>query len=66
MSTDGNDKDPGPPPITKPTQPQGPGNTGGSGSGKRREEHLDNGRDGALRLWSLCCPSAVGSDGANG
>jgi len=49
--------DPKPPPITTPTQPQGPKDTGGAG--KRRVEHLDGGQDGPLRLWSCYCPSAA-------
>jgi len=45
-----------PPPVFQPTQPQGPGNTGGN---KRRVEHLqDVGLGGPFRLWSCYSPSA--------
>jgi len=38
-----------PPPVTQPTQPQGPKD---AGSGKRC---IDGGGDEQFRCWSLCC-----------
>jgi len=47
---------PKPPPVTGPTQPEAPKDTGGSG--KRRGSELDldgGGDDGQFRRWSLFC-----------
>jgi len=50
---------PQPPPVTKPTQPDAPKDTGGSG--KRCGEQLDGGGDGC-RLPPRC-PSAANEAG---